>query len=69
MPNDQQRALNDLKRCMRDANGDQRLMDACEATFKAVQGTTTEGGKVFSISDGNAAFVTHGGKVFGGKVF
>ena len=32
--------------------------------------TTTDGGKVFSTPDGNAVFVTDGGKVFtGGKVF
>ena len=71
MPDDQKQALNELKKCMKASKGDQAKMDACQATFDAVQGTTTEGGKVFSISDGSAVFVTSdGGKVFGGgKVF
>lgn len=70
MPDDQKNALDDLKKCMKAAKGDKAKRDACEATFDATQGATTEGGKVFSISDGSAVFVSNGGKVFGGgKVF
>jgi hypothetical protein len=51
---------------MRAAHGTKALMDACEKKFTdANVGTvTSDGGKVFSISDGSEAFVTTGGKVF-----
>jgi hypothetical protein len=59
--------LADLKKCIKDAHGDVAKIAACEATASAAPGTTTDGGKVFSIPDGSAVFVTNGGKVFGGK--
>ena len=61
-------AIKKLKQCMKTATtqGDR---DACQAAFEQSQGATTTGGKVFSTPDGNAVFVTNGGKVFGGKVF
>jgi len=59
-------ALKALKQCMRSAHGVKSEMDKCEATFKAVAGTTVtaDGGKVFSAPDKTEAFVTDGGKVF-----
>ena len=64
MANDQ-KMLADLRKCMRDANGDAGAMTVCENTFKAAGGKTKQdGGKVFSTPDGSAAFVTNGGKVF-----
>jgi hypothetical protein len=65
-PKDPKTVLADLKKCMRAAHGTKALMDACEKKFTdANVGTvTSDGGKVFSISDGSEAFVTTGGKVF-----
>ena len=70
MPVDEKKIFEDLKKCMK-KKGDQGKVTACAAAFKAAGGTAGEGGKVFSISDGSAVFVTtNGGKVFeGGKVF
>jgi hypothetical protein len=57
--------LADLKQCIKNCNGNQACMDACEAAFKQAGGTVTaEGGKVFSAPDGTKAFVSTGGKVF-----
>jgi hypothetical protein len=57
--------LTDLKKCMRDCDGDPTCMAACELAFKQAGGTVTaEGGKVFGTPDGSKAFVTTGGKVF-----
>lgn len=64
-----QKTLTDLRKCMKDADGDPVKMAACEATFIAAGGTVTPNidlgqGKVFSIPDGTQAFVTNQGKVF-----
>ncbi len=60
-----QKDLNDLKKCMREANGDPAKMAACEKAFTDAGGTATpDQGKVFSIPDGSGAFVTNKGKVF-----
>ena len=68
MPDDQ-KILNDLKKCMKDCHGDAVCMAACQATFEG-SGGATEQGKVFATPDGNTAFVTDSGKVYnGGKVF
>ena len=65
---DEKKALGDLKQCINKANGDPAKVAACEATFKTTPGTTVDGGKVFSITDGSAIFATpDGGKVFSGK--
>ena len=48
---------------MRDANGDPTKMAACEKAFTNAGGTSDQG-KVFSLPDGSAAFVTNRGKVF-----
>jgi hypothetical protein len=67
---DEHQILAELKRCMRDCHGNQDCMDACQAAFEQAGGTVTpDGGKVFLAPDGSEAFVTNGGKVFGGKVF
>ena len=58
-----QKDLADLRKCMREADGDQAKMDACEKTFTDAGGKVDQG-KVFSIADGSAAFVTKKGKVF-----
>ena len=59
-----------LKQCLRDAGNDAVKKAACQKTFADSEGATTEGGKVFVTPDGEATFVTNGGKVFhGGKVF
>ena len=64
MPDDQ-KILADLKKCIKDCNGDPACMDACEVAFEQAGGTVTpDGGKVFSTPDGSAIFVTKGGKVF-----
>jgi hypothetical protein len=67
MANDPKKSLDDLKKCIRDANGDLAKVAACQAAASAAPGTTTDGGKVFSIPDGSGVFVTNGGKVFSGK--
>ena len=60
-----QKTLADLRKCMRDADGDSTKMAACEKAFTDAGGTATpDQGKVFSIPDKSAAFVTNGGKVF-----
>jgi hypothetical protein len=60
-----QKTLADLRKCMREADGEQAKMDACEKTFTDAGGVVTpDQGKVFSIPDGSAAFVTKKGKVF-----
>jgi hypothetical protein len=64
-----EKTLADLRKCMRDANGDAGKMALCEQAFVAAGGVVTPGvtpdqGKVFSIPDGNQAFVTNQGKVF-----
>ena len=65
MPDDQTKILADLKKCMRDCNGNTACMANCQKTFEDAGGTVTpDGGKVFSTADGSAAFVTTGGKVF-----
>ena len=57
--------LVELKKCMRDAKGNQAAMDACEVTFVNAGGKTSEeGGKVFIAPDGSQGYVTKGGKVF-----
>ena len=66
MPDNQ--AIKKLKQCMKAATT-QAARDACQLQFDQEPGATTTGGKVFSTPDGNAVFVTNGGKVFGGKVF
>jgi hypothetical protein len=59
------KALADLKKCMKDCNGNTACMNACEAAFLQAGGTVTpDGGKVFTAPDGSAGFVTNGGKVF-----
>ncbi|HEV8402885.1 MAG TPA: hypothetical protein VGQ31_07600 [Candidatus Limnocylindrales bacterium] len=58
-----QKDLADLRKCMREADGDTTKMATCEKTF-ADAGGVVDDGKVFSIHDGNAAFVTKKGKVF-----
>ena len=60
---DDQKIINDLKKCMRDANGDSNAMSNCQKAFEAAGGTT-EGGKVFTSPNGGKVFVTNGGKVF-----
>jgi hypothetical protein len=65
---DEKKALGDLKHDIKQAQGDPGKIAAAEATFAATPGTTTNGGKVFSITDGSAIFATQdGGKVFSGK--
>jgi hypothetical protein len=65
---DEKKALGDLKQSIKQAHGDKAKIATAEATFGATPGTTTDGGKVFSITDGSAIFVTQdGGKVFSGK--
>lgn len=62
-------ALKKLKHCMKAAKN-QADRDACQLEFEKDPGAVTDGGKVFSTTDGNGTFVTDGGKVFtGGKVF
>jgi hypothetical protein len=57
--------LVDLKQCIRQANGAQAAMDACQATFVQSGGKVAqEGGKVFTAPDGSTTFVSKGGKVF-----
>jgi hypothetical protein len=64
MPDDH-KVLADLKKCMRDCNGDPACMDACQLEFEKAGGTVkADGGKVFIGPDGGEAFVTKGGKVF-----
>jgi len=64
------KTLADLRKCMRDANGDAQKMQHCEDTFVAAggqvaSGVTLDQGKVFSLPDGSdEAFVTNQGKVF-----
>ena len=60
---DDQKMINDLKKCMKDANGDPDAMKICRQNFEAAGGTT-EGGKVFTTPNGGKVFVTDGGKVF-----
>jgi len=61
-----QKTLADLRKCMRaaapDAPGD-AARAVCEQAFTAAGGVVDQG-KVFSIADGSAAFVTRKGKVF-----
>jgi hypothetical protein len=64
-----QKTLADLRKCMRAAKGDAGKMMDCENAFKDAGGTVTQDvtlgqGKVFSIPDKTAAFVTNDGKVF-----
>jgi hypothetical protein len=60
-----QKILADLRKCMREANGDPTKMAACEKAFTDAGGkATSDQGKVFSLPDGSAAFVTNRGKVF-----
>ena len=62
---DDPKILADLKKCMKEANGNAAKMAACQTTFVAAGGTVTpDGGKVFSAPNGSATFVTNGGKVF-----
>jgi hypothetical protein len=67
MANDPKKSLTDLKQCLKDAGGDAGKMATCQAAFSASPGTTTDGGKVFSIPDGSGVYVTDGGKVFSFK--
>ena len=58
----------DLKKCIREAAGDQTLITKCEESFTSLGGGTNgpqEGGKVFTDSEGGKVFITTGGKVFG----
>jgi hypothetical protein len=60
-----QKTLADLRKCMKEADGDPDKMAACEKAFTDAGGTVTpDDGKVFGIPDGSAAFVTKKGKVF-----
>jgi hypothetical protein len=60
-----QKALTDLRKCMKQANGDPAAMAACEKAFTDLGGAVTPvQGKVFSTPDGSAAFVTKDGKAF-----
>jgi len=62
---DDQKMLADLRKCMKDAQGDPNAITACENAFVAAGGKTKQdGGKVFTTPDGSTAFVTDGGKVF-----
>ena len=62
------RAQDALKKCLNDAKtGADKA--ACLTKFGAAVGVAPQGGKVFETPDGEATFVTTGGKVFGGKVF
>jgi len=56
-------AMKELKRCLREANGDRDAIARCEDAFER-SGGTSEGGKVFIAPDGSASLVTEGGKVF-----
>ena len=63
--------VEELDQCIVAANGNTGKIRQCERDFVDQGGTEgqTEGGKVFSDTDGGKVFVTEGGKVFGGKVF
>ena len=62
-------ALKTLKACLKTATTS-AAKAACRQAYADSEGATTEGGKVFVTPDGEAQFVTDGGKVFhGGKVF
>jgi hypothetical protein len=63
---DDKKAQDDLRKCMKAAGNDAAKRAACEAAFKA-DGGSVDGGKVFTTPDGEATFVTNGGKVFNGK--
>jgi hypothetical protein len=66
MPNDRS-SVAKLSKCIRDCNGNEACMKACEDAFVADGGKVTtpdEGGKVFTDSKGGKVFITTGGKVF-----
>ena len=59
-------AHDDLKSCLKAAGNDPAKKADCQAKFSGAGGTV-DGGKVFVTPDGQATFVTDGGKVFSGK--
>lgn len=66
MPNEQ-KSVDRLTKCIKDCNGNQACVKACEDAFVAEGGkvsVVTEGGKVFAAADGGKVFITNGGKVF-----
>ena len=58
-----------LAQCIAAANGNNGKIKQCEKDFVDQGGSEgqTEGGKVFSDTNGGKVFVTEGGKVFGGN--
>jgi hypothetical protein len=54
----------DLKKCVKDCNGDEACVSGCEAAFVAAGGTASPDGKVFTDPNGGKVFVTPDGKVF-----
>jgi hypothetical protein len=63
--------VEELAKCIADANGNNGKIKQCQRKFTDEGGTEgpQDGGKVFSDTNGGKVFVTDGGKVFGGKVF
>jgi hypothetical protein len=68
---DRQVTVEELAKCIADANGNQGKIKKCQKDFTDGGGTEgpEDGGKIFSDTNGGKVFVTNGGKVFGGKVF
>lgn len=62
-PMPESQALRDLKKCMREANGDPGRIADCQREFEQ-GGGTVGGGKVFTAPDGGAVYIADGGKVF-----
>ena len=54
---------NELRRCLAAAGSSASKKLDCQRKFEAAGGKV-EGGKVFFTPDGEATFVTNGGKVF-----
>jgi hypothetical protein len=68
---EKQVTVEELAKCIADANGNKGKIKQCQRDFTDGGGTEgpQEGGKVFTDTKGGKVFVTDDGKVYGGKVF